>query len=194
MTATKDEIAGAFNELAARYGFRRTSVNDVARALRISKKTIYRSFSSKEELLHYAIELSAGEQCRRVEAALTETTALGRLQQVATMALADARRFYEANPHADLMEPSEVLAQVNAKVFGRLLATLLAEGVTAGEFEVADAPTTVAFLNAIGMEAVRIIHDDPSQHPEEAMLDAVRRLLVKGRGHANDDHVAAPPS
>ena len=194
MTATKDEIAGAFNELAARYGFRRTSINDVARALRISEKTIYRSYSSKEELLRCAIELSAGEQCRRVEAALTETTAVDQLQQVATMALADARRFYEANPRADLMEPSEVLAEVNAEVLGRLLATLLAEGVTAGEFEVADTPSTYL--------PERHRHGGSADHPRRTIApaqkrrcsNAVRRLLVKGRGPANDDHVATPPS
>ena len=50
MPATKDEIALTFMGLAMRYGFRRTAVEDVARALRISKKTIYEYFPSKEAL------------------------------------------------------------------------------------------------------------------------------------------------
>ena len=37
MPATKDEIATRFTELAFRYGYRRTAVEDVARELRISK-------------------------------------------------------------------------------------------------------------------------------------------------------------
>jgi AcrR family transcriptional regulator len=180
MAATKDEIAHTFNELAARYGFRRTAVEDVARALHISKKTIYQSFTSKEELLRYAVELGAEEQCRRVEAMLSEPTAFGRLQQVASLALADTRRHFEMNPGAEIAEPPELIATTNAKVFGRLLHDLVAQGIAAGEFEVADPGMTVAFLNAMGMEAVRIIRCDPSQHPEQAMLDAARRLLSSG--------------
>jgi AcrR family transcriptional regulator len=178
MTTTKDGIARQFNELASRYGFRRTAVEDVARALHISKKTIYQSFSSKEELLRYAVELSAEEQCRRVEGLLTEPTALGRLQQVVAFALTDARRFFQSNPGAEIAEPPELTAEVNNLVFGRLLRDLVAQGMEAGEFDVADPEMTVAFLNAMGMEAVRAIRGDLSRHPEEAMLEATRRLLI----------------
>jgi AcrR family transcriptional regulator len=178
MPATKDDIARQFNELASRYGFRRTAVEDVARALHISKKTIYQNFASKEELLRYAVELSAQEQCQRVESMLTEPTALGRLLQVATIALADARRFFESHPHSEIVEPPELVAEVNDIVFGRLLRELVDQGVKAGEFCVADPDTTVAFINAIGMEAVRLIRSDPVRHPEDAMLEAARRLLV----------------
>ena len=80
-------IAATFMELAFRYGYRRTAVEDVARELRISKKTIYEYFSSKQDLLRYALELGAREQRARVESLLTETTALGRLQQVVGIAL-----------------------------------------------------------------------------------------------------------
>ena len=59
MPATKDEIAAKFMELAFRFGYRRTAVEDVARELRISKKTIYEHFSSKQDLLRYALELGA---------------------------------------------------------------------------------------------------------------------------------------
>lgn len=177
MAATKDDIARRFNELAGRYGFRRTSVEDVARALRISKKTIYQHFTSKEELLRYAVELASQEQCRRVEEMLTESTALGRLQQAATIALADARAYFAGSPAAEIAEPPDLVATVNDVVFGRLLRKLVAQGVESGEFVVADPDTTAAFLNAIGMEAVRLVHSDQSRHPEAALLEAMRRLL-----------------
>ena len=70
MPATKDEIAAKFMELAFRYGFKRTAVEDVARELHISKKTIYEHFASKDELLRYAIELglAGAARARRVAA------------------------------------------------------------------------------------------------------------------------------
>ena len=98
MPASKDEIALTFMGLAVRYGFRRTAVEDVARALRISKKTIYEYFPSKEALVEHALELGALQQRRRVESLLTETTALGRALQVTRIALADAREGSRRTP------------------------------------------------------------------------------------------------
>jgi AcrR family transcriptional regulator len=178
MPATKDEIALSFMGLSMRYGFKRTAVEDVARALRISKKTIYEYFPSKDALLEYALELAALDQRRRVESLLTETTALGRALQVARIALADAREGFARDPGAELADPPEIQTRVNDRVYGPMVRDLLEEGVAAGQFRVADIELTSRFVQAIGMEAVRQIHDDPASHPEEATLEAIRRLIT----------------
>ena len=181
MPASKDEIALAFLALAMRHGFRRTAVEDVARTLRISKKTIYESFSSKDGVLEYALELSALQQRRRVESLLTEATALGRALQVTRIALSDARAAFAQNPGLDLVDPG-IQAQVNDRVYGPMVRDLLEQGVAAGEFEVTDPEMTSRFVQAVGMEAVRQIHDDPESRPEEATIEAIRRLIVGGGG------------
>lgn len=178
MPATKDEIAMEFRKLVLRYGYRRAAVEDVARSLRISKKTIYDFFPSKEDLYRYAVELWATEQRRHVESMLTETTALRRIAQMTSIAFADARRGFESNPYQDATEPPEILAQVNARVFGPMIRDLLVQGNASGEFHVEDPDMTAAFGVAIGTEAVRMLREDPSSRPEEAALDAIRRLVV----------------
>ena len=183
MPASKDEIALTFMGLTVRYGFRRTAVEDVARALRISKKTIYEYFPSKEAILEYALELAALQQRQRVESLLTEPTALGRALQVTRTALADAREGFAQNPGVELVEPPEIQTRVNDRVYGPMVRDLLAQGVAAGEFEVADIDLTSRFVQAIGMEAVRQIHDDPASRPEEATVQAIRRLIT-GEGAA----------
>jgi AcrR family transcriptional regulator len=180
--ASKDQIALTFMGLAFRYGFRRTSVDDVARTLHISKKTIYESFPSKDALLEYALELTALEQRRKVEERLTETTALGRALEIVRIALADARAGFAASPGVELVD-ADLQADVNDRVYGPLVRDLLGEGVAAGEFRVADVEMTSRFVQAIGMEAVRQIHDDPGSRPEEAAVDAIRRLIA-GAGDA----------
>lgn len=180
MPATKDEIAQKFMGLAFRYGYRRTAVEDVARALRISKKTIYEYFPSKEALLEYALELSHQGQRRRVESMLTEQTALGRVLEVVSIALADTRAFYESSPHEEMVEPPELQAEVNERVYGPMVRELLMQGVAAGEFEVSDVDMTTRFALAVGMEGVRLIREDPSSHPEQATLEAMRRLIAGG--------------
>ena len=177
MPADRDQIAATFMGLAFRYGFKRTSVEDVAKALHISKKTIYEAFSSKEAILEYALELTALEQRRSVEARLTETSALGRALETVRMALADARAGFAANPTVELVDP-ELQAAVNDRVYGPMVRDLLESGVAAGAFQIADVEMTSRFVMAIGMEAVRQIHDDPGSRPEEAAVEAVRRMIV----------------
>jgi len=178
MPATKDEIALSFMALAIRFGFRRTAVEDVARQLKISKKTIYEYFPSKDALLEYALELAALEQRRRVESLLTETAALGRSLEVTRIALADARAGFAQNPGVELAEPPELQTRVNDRVYGPMIRDLLAQGIAAGEFQIVDVDLTSRFVQAIGMEAVRQIHDDPASHPEEATIEAMRLLIV----------------
>lgn len=178
MPATKDEIALTFMALTFRFGFRRTAVEDVAKALRISKKTIYEHFPSKEAMLEYALELAALEQRRRVESLLTEETALGRVVEVARIALADARAGFEQNTTMELAEPPELQARVNDRVYGPMVRELLKQGIAAGEFEVADVAMTSRFVQAIGLEAVRQIRDAPASRPEEATIQAMRRLIT----------------
>ena len=188
MPATKDEIAATFMDLAFRFGYRRTAVEDVARALRISKKTIYEYFPGKAALLEYALELGAQRQRLRVESRLTEPTALARALQVVSIALADARAFFESRPSAEMIEPPGLQAQVNERVYGPMVRELLEQGVAAGEFQIGDVGMTTRFVLVVGMEAVRLIRDDPTDHPEAATIQAIRRLITGEGGTA----VASP--
>ena len=192
MPATKDEIALTFMGLAVRYGFRRTAVEDVATTLRISKTTIYEYVPSKDALLDYALELGALQQRRRVESLLTETTALGRSLEITRIALSDARDGFAENPGAELVEPPEIQTRVNDRVYGPMVRDLLNEGVAAGEFQIADVELTSRFVQAIGMEAVRQIHDDPESLPEEATVLAIRRLITGDGGAPASAPSAAP--
>ena len=178
MPATKDEIAAAFGELALRYGYRRASVDDLAGTLHISKQTIYEYFGTKTDLYRASVELWATQQRQHVESLLTETAALGRIVEVTRIAFADARRGFEANPRKDATEPPEIVAEVNARVFGPMVQGLIEEGNEAGEFHVEDPEMTAIFAMAIGTEAVRMMRDDPSSRAPEAALDAMRRLVA----------------
>lgn len=178
MPATREEIAATYGELVLRYGYRRASVDDLARALRISKQTIYEYFGTKEGLYRASVELWATQQRQRVESLVTATSALGRISEVTAIAFADARRGFAANPYSDATEPSEIVDEVNAQVFGPMLRDLIVRGNETGELQVKDPEMAAAFAVAIGTEAVRMMRDDPSSRPEEAALDAMRRLVA----------------
>lgn len=177
MPATREEIANTFGQLVARYGYRRASIDDVARSLRISKQTVYEHFRTKEDLYRASVELWAREQRARVESMLTAPTALGRIAEVVSIAFADARRSFEAAPLQSVGEPSEIVDEVSGQVFGPMVRDLIVQGNAEGELHVADPERTAAFAVAVGTEAVRMMRDDPNSKAEEAALDAVRRLI-----------------
>lgn len=178
MPVTRDEIAAGFGQQAQRYGYRRASVDELARTLHVSKQTIYEQFGSKQGLYRASVELWAAQQRQRVESLLTQTTALGRITEATLIAFDDARRGFAANPYGDATEPSEIIAEVNARVFGPMLRDLIAQGNESGELRVKDPEMTAAFAVVLGVEAVRMMREDASGRVEEAALDAIRRLVA----------------
>src|SRR5580704_8271857 len=55
----------------ARYGFRKTSMEEVARAAGVSRQGLYLQFANKEELFRRALEHSLNSQLIAAEAALS---------------------------------------------------------------------------------------------------------------------------
>lgn len=51
----RESIVQAAKELFRKYGYHKTSVNEIARKARIAKATIYKYFESKEVLLHFIL-------------------------------------------------------------------------------------------------------------------------------------------
>jgi len=65
--AVLDAAIGVF----ARYGFRKTSMDEVARAAGVSRQGLYLQFANKEELFRKALEHSLNSQLEAAVAALT---------------------------------------------------------------------------------------------------------------------------
>lgn len=51
----RESIIQAAKELFRKYGYHKTSVNEIAKKAKIAKATIYKYFESKEVLLHYIL-------------------------------------------------------------------------------------------------------------------------------------------
>ncbi|MEW6469197.1 MAG: TetR/AcrR family transcriptional regulator [Bacteroidota bacterium] len=58
---SKDRIIKGAEELFFRYGIKSVTMDDIARHLGISKKTIYRSFKEKDEIVNLLMQLSIEE-------------------------------------------------------------------------------------------------------------------------------------
>jgi AcrR family transcriptional regulator len=180
VATTKEEIAGCFMEQVARFGYRRSSIDDVARHLRVSKKTIYGYFASKEQLYAYAVTQWAGRQRARVQARLSATTATARLQEMIRFAFADAAAGFAASSQGQTWtQPPDLLAQTNDHVFAPWIREVICEGNDAGEFDVSDPALTTAFCMAIAMEGMRRLAEDLDANPVDQVTAAILRLVTR---------------
>ena len=67
MSDSEPKLIQAAIETFARYGFRRTTMGDIAKTAGLSRQTLYASYSNKEEILAAAIEALGHETLANLE-------------------------------------------------------------------------------------------------------------------------------
>ncbi len=84
----KQEILDAASELFLRYGYRKTTLDDVANAVRIRKSTLYHYFNNKEDLFRMTVKTIHDQLCNQFSEIIRNNDDL----QVMLVELANAHR------------------------------------------------------------------------------------------------------
>ncbi len=130
-----DEKRSAVFEAAAdvfsRYGFRRTSMNDVAEAAGVSRPALYLMFENKEDLFR---QLAASRQNAAIDEAFAELSTDAPLRDRFISALLTYERLYyepvSDSPHgAELMDVNQSIAADDMKKGHDKLVQRLAEAI-----------------------------------------------------------------
>jgi AcrR family transcriptional regulator len=141
----RQAVFDAAADVFATYGFRRTSMNDIASAAGISRPALYLMFQNKDDLFR---QMAVSRQAEAIEAALSELSAAGPIaERVARAILAYERRYYEPvaqSPHgAELMDANLSIAGDEMRKGSKRFAAQLAKAI-----ENADAHGEVALDRA----------------------------------------------
>lgn len=146
---TRETILDACDRIMSRYGFRKMTMDDLAKEARLSKRTLYLYFSGKEDVglssigrvvesVHAELERLADSSAHPAERLrqMLERRVMGRVEQVQAY-------------HQSLDELFEVVRpaymtrrQHYFNVERDLIAAVLHEGSLTGQFAVADPPST----------------------------------------------------
>ncbi len=130
----------------AQYGFRRTTMNDIAQAAGISRPALYVLFDNKEHLFH---ELASYRLDQAIDRATAVLSGKGEVQERFIEALLDYEKMYYEpvmnSPHGeDLMDINQSLAtDIMKEGYTRLVNTLareLTEAEAAGEVDFSNSP------------------------------------------------------
>jgi Transcriptional regulator len=186
-------ILDAAAELVLRWGYDKTTVDDVARAAGVAKGTIYLHWKSREELFVALLRRERAEMLAEVEAALTADPAAATLSGLlARLTLALLRR---PLLKAALLREAEVIGKlVRAKYddpdrasrseFARYLGVLRDQGLVRTDLPLAAqlhliGAATVGFLSAPTLIPGELWL--PGEQAAELLAEAVDRALDRGR-------------
>jgi AcrR family transcriptional regulator len=207
-TRTRQEIIEVSARLFARYGFRKTSIDDVAAAARIGKGSVYLHFASKEELFGAVVRSASDAMLDTMVAAMErEGAPAGKVRAFAAAKLTGVGALAEEY-HLDQETLTELLPEVmvhrrahDAREHA-LLASVLREGNACGAFAVEhpDLLSTGIHACVTALLTSSVVKRDDA--PIRAGIDEVVKVLARGLASVpgvstpagqTDDGVAATP-
>jgi AcrR family transcriptional regulator len=189
----REAILEAAFAVFSRYGFRRTSMEDIAREAGISRASIYSYFENKEEIFrslaatlherslsHAETELKgASDLGSRVESALLAR--IGPFQEVVTRS-AHGGEIYDENNRL-----CGDLASDSSRRFEEMLATALRRGARAGEIDFKGAGlSATAAAELLRLGAVGLKQEAPDLERFESRLRGFVQVFFRGLRRDHD--------
>jgi AcrR family transcriptional regulator len=188
----REAIIAAAVVLFGRYGYRRTSMDDLARETGIAKGTVYLYFKTKEEIFRALCQslldrvLAAAERAAAAEAPIA-----ARLRGILEAKFGFFFELVHGSPHANELLSSKNrlsadLFEQADRAYLRLVGRTIAAAVARGELRPgrlglsADAAADLLVASAHGLEVGR--GGPPSPRVFRRRLDGLARMLVAGLG------------
>jgi len=198
--ARRAEILDAALRVFGQYGYRRTSVDDIAREAGIAKGTVYLSFASKEEVFQALAQRLAQQMLTGAEAASRApgTTA----EKLAAMHVAWFGTYAETitrSPHAaELLDAkhrlSADLAADGTARYRQLVRDVLAEAAATGELELEPAGLTADTAAELLIAAARGLDPRPDKLPAyRRSLSTLARVMIAGLSSKPPAGPVSPP-
>jgi AcrR family transcriptional regulator len=181
----RDAILAAAVTLFGRYGFRRTSMEEIAREAGIAKGTVYLYFPTKEALFRALSQQTLDRALADAgRAAAAPGVLADRLYRVLEAKYGYFHRLVHSSPHAGELIDSK--HRLSADVFTRgdraylrLLARLLAAAARSGELDLARLGASAESLAALLTDAAHGVASGSERPPTAAGLRRGLRTLVQ---------------
>ncbi len=174
----KEEIAQTFERYVARLGYAKTTLDDVARELHISKKTIYVHFDGKREIYGYIVERQAAAEQKRLRAMVAELPGhRARAEALLKFVIGSARAHIAETSEAEWLQEYEIAADAFAKANGDLLREIVAEGISAGEFAAGDPDLVEKMCKAMLLEYVVMVNANPAYDRDAELVERLLRFI-----------------
>lgn len=176
---TKERIFAACQDRFLREGFAKVSVDEIAGDLGMSKKTFYKHFTSKEDLVRQMMERFMGEVRRNVEHVLfSDKSAVEKLSEIITLIGTNASRLLPVFGQDIKKRIPQLWKHIEdfrrqriSEIVGRLIQQGIAEGTMRPDMN------TRVFLMSILATIDRIMQPHVLAEESFSVSDALEEIL-----------------
>jgi AcrR family transcriptional regulator len=187
VAARREAILDAALRIFGQYGYRRTSMDDIAREAEVAKGTIYLSFASKDEVFQALAQRLAEQMLAGAQAARHRPgTTADRLVAMHAAWFGSYAETIDRSPHAfELLDAkhrlsADLVAETGAR-YKRLISEVLTEAVEGGELDLESASLTPDTAADLLIASARGLHSSAaSPAVYRSYLDALVRVMVAG--------------
>ena len=174
----KEQIAETFERHVTRFGYGKTTLDDVARELHISKKTIYVHFDGKREIYEYVVQRRADQERRRMRALVAQLpTNRERVETLMRFVISSARAHIAETTEAEWLQEYEIAADAFKKAHGDLLRELVEAGMGAGEFPNGDSGLVEKMVAAMVVEYLIMVNAQPEYDRDDELMERILRFV-----------------
>lgn len=178
MNDTKQRIADSFERHVQRFGYAKTTLDEVAAELRISKKTIYVHFDGKADIYRHVVEARAGIERGRMRATIAALpTRRAQVEALLRFVVHMARTHIDETSEAEWMEEFAIAADAFRKAHGDLMRSVVAEGIDAGEFPAGDADFVEKMVAAMVLEYLVLFNAAPGYDRDDELVERTLRFI-----------------
>ena len=174
----KDQIAEKFERHVARAGYAKANLDDIAKELHISKKTIYVHFDGKREIYSTIVERQAATEQRRLRGMVADLpNHRAKAEALLKLVIGAARAHIAETSRDEWLAEYEIAADAFAKANGDLLHEIVAEGIAAGEFAQGDPALVEKMCRAMLLEYTLMVNAQPEYDRDAELVERVLRFI-----------------
>jgi AcrR family transcriptional regulator len=174
-----EQIADVFQKRFNHFGFKKTSVDDVAKEMKISKKTIYSFFSTKEKIFYFIVSRVAKTLSNQMAKKLNDcSTSTEKITKLVNLIFIETKKWLKDGNDAFEFQYKYEISEIAFKnAYNALFQEIINEGVKNEEFKSVNIDLTVLFINGIFSESMKSVNKNPDLNLEIEVVNAILKLL-----------------
>lgn len=183
----RDNIIGIASDVFAKFGFKKTTVDDIAQALRKGKSSIYYYFKSKDEIFEAVVDREADVLRKKVkDIQKSSLNAMQKLREVIKLRMEvvrDMANYYSLLKNNDLsnLTFAEKLRNKFNDEEVVIVKGLLQEGIDTGLFKVKDTElSAIAIITAMRGLEIPLLVTSPKADDLDTIIDDMLDILFYG--------------
>ena len=183
----RNTIISIATDVFAKFGFKKTTVDDIAQALRKGKSSIYYYFKSKDEIFEAVVDREADVLRTKIKEVLNSSlNAMLKLREVIKLRLElvnEMVNYYALLKNNDLtnLTFAEKLRSKFDEEEVRIVKEILEEGIDSGIFKVKDTElSSIAIITAMKGVEIPLLINSPKADDLEKVIDDMLDILFFG--------------